>query len=100
MSAYFILTQTVIDPQKYGREYVARAMPFLTKYKAEVIVADFRATPLEGDPAEAVVILRFPTEQAIRNWLGDPDYQPIKEIRVSLTTNATAVMAPEFKMPG
>jgi uncharacterized protein (DUF1330 family) len=100
MSAYYVLTQTVTDPQKFGQEYVAKVMPFLAKHEAEVIVAELEATPLQGDPAKAVVVLRFPSEQAIRNWLGDPDYQPIKEIRLSLTTNANAVMAPEFKMPG
>ena len=100
MSAYCIFTQTVSDLQKFGQEYVAQVMPFLAKYEAEVIVADLEATPLEGDPAKGVVVLRFPSEQAIQNWLSDPDYQPIKKIRMSLTTNANVVMAPEFKMPG
>ena len=57
------------------------------------------ATPLQGDPAKGVVVLRFPSEQAVRDFLSDPDYQPIKKIRMSLTTNANVVMAPEFKMP-
>jgi uncharacterized protein (DUF1330 family) len=99
MSAYFILTQTVTDPQKYGQEYVAKVMPFLAKYEAEVIVAELEAKPLQGDPAKGVVVLRFPSEQAIQNFVSDPDYQPIKKIRMSLTKNANAVMAPEFKMP-
>ena len=38
-------------------------------------------------------------EQAIRNFVNDPDYQPIKKIRMGLTTNANAVMAPDFKIP-
>ena len=100
MSAYFILTQTVTEPQKYGQEYVAKVMPLLAKHKVEVIVAEMEAKPLEGDPAKGVVVLRFPSEQAIQNFLSDPDYQPIKKIRLSLTKNANAVMAPEFKMPG
>lgn len=100
MSAYFILTQTVTDPQKYSQEYIAQVMPFLAKHQAEVIVAELEARPLEGDPAKGVVILHFPSEQAIENFLGDPDYQPIKKIRMSLTKNANAVMAPEFRMPG
>jgi hypothetical protein len=29
MSAYFILTHTVNDPQKYAQEYVPAVMPFL-----------------------------------------------------------------------
>ena len=100
MSAYYVLTQTVTDPQKFGQEYIAKVMPFLAKHGAEVIVAELEAAPLQGDPAKAVVVLRFPSEQAIRNWLGDPDYQPIKKIRLGLTTNANAVMAPEFKIAG
>ena len=99
MSAYYILMQTVTDPQRFGQEYVAKVMPFLVKYEAEIIVSEFEAKPLQGNPAESVVVLRFPSEQAIQSWLSDPDYQPIKEIRVNLTKNANAVMAPAFKMP-
>jgi uncharacterized protein (DUF1330 family) len=44
--------------------------------------------------------VRFPSEQAIQDFVSDPDYQPIKRIRMSLTKNANAVMAPEFEMPG
>lgn len=99
MSAYYILTQTVTDPQRYGEEYVARVMPFLAKHKAEVIVGELEAEPLQGDPAKGVVVVRFPSEQAVRDFVSDPDYQPILKIRLSLTTNANAVMAPAFKMP-
>jgi len=65
-----------------------------------VVVADFEAKPLQGTPAKGVVVLRFPSEQAIRDFVNDPAYQPIKQLRLSITTNASAVMAPEFKMPG
>jgi uncharacterized protein (DUF1330 family) len=99
MSAYFILTQTVTDTQKYFEDYVARVLPFLAKYRAEVVVGEMEATPLQGTPAKGVVVLRFPSEQAIHDFVSDPDYQPIKEIRMSLTKNANAVMAPAFKMP-
>jgi uncharacterized protein (DUF1330 family) len=100
MSAYCIFAQTVTDMEKFAREYVGPVMPFLAKHKAEVIVADLDAKPLQGEPAKGIVVLRFPSEQAIEGFLGDPDYQPLKKIRIGLTTNATVVMAPEFKMPG
>lgn len=100
MSAYYIITQTVTDPQKFGQDYVAKVLPFLAKYKAEVIVSDLDAKPLQGTPAKGVAVLRFPSEQAIQDFLSDPDYQPVMRIRLGLTTNANAVMAPEFKMPG
>ncbi len=100
MSAYYILTQTVTDPQRYGQEYIAKVVPFLAKYEGELIVGALEAKPLQGDPAKGVVVLRFPSEQAIQAWLSDPDYQPILKIRMSLTKDANAVMAPAFKMPG
>jgi len=99
MTAYYILTQTVVNPQKYGQEYVAKVMPLLAKHEAVIIVGELEAKSLQGNPAEGVVVLRFPSEQAIQSWLTDPDYQPIKEVRMSLTKNANAVMAPAFKMP-
>jgi uncharacterized protein (DUF1330 family) len=100
MSAYYILTQTVIDLEKYTQAYIAKVVPLLAKHKAEVLVADFDAKPLQGDPAKSVVVIRFPSEQAIRDFLHDPDYQPILKVRISLTKNGNAVMAPEFTMPG
>ena len=100
MSAYFILTHTVTDAEKYAQQYIPGVMPFLAKYKADVVVADFSATPLQGDPAKGVVVLRFPSEQAIKDFLDDPGYQPVKQLRLGITTNANAMMAPEFKMPG
>ena len=100
MSAYFVLTHTITDPQKYREEYVPAVMPFLAKYKAEVVVAELEGKPLEGTPAKGVVVLRFPSEQAIQDFLADPDYQPVKRIRMGITQQGNAVIAPEFKMPG
>ena len=96
MAAYFILTQTVTDLDKYLNEYVPGVMPFLAKYKAEVVAADFDAEPLEGSPAKGAVVLRFPSDQAIRDFLADPDYQELKQLRFSITSDAAAVLAPEF----
>ena len=72
-------------------------MPFIAKYYGEVIVADFRATPLEGTPASDVVILKFPGESKIIDFLTDPEYQSVKDLRLSITTHPNAVMAPEYK---
>ena len=60
-------------------------------------MADFRATPLEGTPASGVVILKFPGESNIIDFLTDPEYQSVKDLRLSITTHANAVMAPEYK---
>jgi uncharacterized protein (DUF1330 family) len=99
MSAYFILMHTVTDQQQYFERYVTHVMPVLAKHKAEVVVGDLAATALQGKPPEGVVVVRFPSEQAIRDFLDDPVYQPLKQVRFDLTRDAHAVMAPEFTMP-
>ena len=99
MSAYFILTQTITDPERYQQEYIPGVLPFLAKYKAEVVVADFNATPLQGEPAKGVVVIKFPSEQVIQDFMDDPEYKPVKDIRLAITTNASAVMAPAFAPP-
>ncbi len=99
MSAYFILTHTFTDIDRYQSEYVPQVMPFIAKYNGEVVVATPEAEPLEGNPEEGVVVLRFPSEQVVRDFVNDPDYQPVKAIREAVTVNANAVLAPEFRMP-
>jgi uncharacterized protein (DUF1330 family) len=99
MTAYFILTHTITDLETYRDEYIPQVLPFIAKYNGEIVVGSFDAEPLQGDPAKGVVVLRFPSEEAVRNFVNDPEYQPAKELRIAITTNASAVLAPEFQMP-
>ena len=99
MTAYFILTHTITDPDKYRSEYVPLVLPFIAKYDGEIVVASPDAEPLQGSPAKGVVVLRFPSEEAVRGFVNDPEYQPVKKIRLALTTNANAVLTPGFQMP-
>ena len=99
MSVYYILTHTITDTERYQKEYIPGVMPFLAKYKGEVVVAEFETEPLQGDPPNGAVVIRFPSEQVIRDFMDDPEYQPLKDLRISITINANAVMAPEFKIP-
>ena len=66
MAAYFILTQTVTDLDRYWNEYVPGVLPFLAKYQGEVLVGDFDAKALQGSPAKGVsgVFPEGPAERA------------------------------------
>jgi uncharacterized protein (DUF1330 family) len=99
MAAYFILTQTVTDQTAYSEEYIPGVLPFLEKYGAEILVAAFETEALEGEPADGAVVLRFPSGQSVRDFVNDPDYRTLKELRLRITTNANAVLAPEFEWP-
>ena len=97
MAAYFILTQTVTDQTVYSEEYVPGVLPFLAKHGGEVLVAAFETEALQGEPADGVVVLRFPSERDVRDFVNDPDYRSLKELRLRITMNANAVLAPAFK---
>ena len=99
MSACFILTQTIDDLEEFRQSYIPKVFPILKKHGGEVLVADFAAEPLEGEPAKGAVVIRFPSKQAILDFENDPEYQPTKKIRHDLTSNANAVMADEFALP-
>jgi uncharacterized protein (DUF1330 family) len=99
MTAYYILTHTITDIEKYRDEYIPKVLPFIAKYDGQIVVASFDVEPLQGSPEKGVVVLRFPSEEVVRDFINDPEYQPVKEIRLAVTTNANAVLAPAFQMP-
>ena len=100
MTAYYILMQTITDLERYQKEYIPATMQIMAKHKAELVASPFAAEALHGDPPKAMTILRFPSEEAVRAFAVDPEYQPLKKIRLEVTTDSSAVMVPEFKMPG
>ncbi len=100
MAAYFVLMQQVDDVDRYRSEYLPRMRPLLEKHGGEVLVAGFDAEPAEGDPPNSTVVLRFADAAAVRGFLDDPEYRPVKAVRFSLTSRGQAVIASEFTRPG
>ncbi len=100
MSAYAILMQEINDRDRYLNEYVPRVQPFLQKHGGEMLVGGFGAKPAEGEPPNSTVVIRFPDAEAAWGFLNDPDYQPVRKIRLSVTSRGWAVVAPEFTPAG
>jgi uncharacterized protein (DUF1330 family) len=51
--------QEVHDVDRYREEYLPGWRALLRKLGEEVLVADFEAKPVEGDPPNGTVVLRF-----------------------------------------
>jgi uncharacterized protein (DUF1330 family) len=100
MAAYLVLMQHVHDVDRYRAEYLPRLRPFLEKYGAEVLVAGFDAEPAGGTPPNSTVVLRFADGASAWALLDDPEYQPVKEVRFSITSEGQAVVAPGFVPAG
>lgn len=98
MAVYFIVSYDIDDPQGY-QAYVPGVVALLQKHGAEILVADYEATAIEGQASGVNVVLRFDSEEAAMNWYNDPDYGPVKQIRLDTTSNGTAILAKEFIPP-
>lgn len=98
MSAYIIASYDITDPTGYG-PYVPGVIPLLLKHGAEILVADYEAKALEGEARGVNVVLRFESEEAALAWYNDPDYGPVKKIRLGSSAKGTAILAKQFVPP-
>ncbi len=98
MSVYIIASYDIEDPEEY-EGYVPGVVPLLQKHGAETLVADYEAKTLEGQSRGVNVVLKFESEEAAMKWYNDPDYAPVKKIRIDSTKNATAILAKQFVPP-
>ncbi len=98
MAVYFIVSYDIDDAEGYGG-YVAAVMPLLQKHGGEGVVADAEAKSVEGAARMSNVVLRFESEEKAMAWYDDPDYEPLRQIRLDATSNGMMVLAKEFVPP-
>jgi len=99
MSAYVIVSYDVTNPEGFGA-YPPAALPLIAKHGGEALAVDMAAETREGEARGVQVILRFPSMDAARAFYDDPDYGPVKQIRLDNSTNNSFVIAHAFVPPG
>jgi uncharacterized protein (DUF1330 family) len=92
MPAYLINKFNIVDELRFD-EYVVKVMPLIAKHGGTVLVGNKAARGLEGPAPGMNVVIEFPTDSDAMAFYEDPDYQPVKDIRLSATTNTAAVMS-------
>lgn len=81
MSAYFICTMTVHDPETY-RKYTALTPATVARYAGRFLTRGDEVTTVEGAAfGERLVILEFPDRAAAMAWYRDADYQSAAAFR-------------------
>jgi uncharacterized protein (DUF1330 family) len=98
MAVYIIASYDIEDPEAY-KGYVPGVLPLLEKHGAEILVADYGATTIEGQGREVNVVLKFESNEAAINWYNDSDYGPVKNMRLNSTKNGTLILAKHFVPP-
>jgi uncharacterized protein (DUF1330 family) len=74
-------------------------IPLLQKHGVEILVADYEPKTLEGESRGVNVVLRFESEEAAMAWYHDPDYEPVKKIRLDSSSRGTLTLAKQFVPP-
>jgi len=81
MSVYLLVEVKTRDPEKYG-QYINRVSQLVAHYGGRYLVRGGKITPLGGSwNPERIIILEFPSEAHIREWLSSPEYKAIAPLR-------------------
>jgi uncharacterized protein (DUF1330 family) len=81
MPAYMVVESKVKDRTRY-QEYISRVPETLIRYGGRYLSRSSRVIPLSADwKPERMILLEFPGERNIRDWLGSPEYQSIAPLR-------------------
>ena len=79
----YMMASFVVDDADVYRKYEKGFFPVLKRHGGEFLTYDDHSETIEGTnpPQGRVVLFRFPSEAAARNWYADPEYQAISEHR-------------------
>jgi uncharacterized protein (DUF1330 family) len=94
MSAYFVFNYTITDADGYS-SYPRAAMPSIGASGAEVIIADYAADAVEGEPGTVTVVLKFESKEAAKAWYDSPEYQEALPLRRA-NSSGVAVLCEGF----
>jgi uncharacterized protein (DUF1330 family) len=81
MSAYIVFTRTRTLDQKELETYWAGIKATTKGHPIEVLVAYGKYEVLEGDPIEGIVIAKFPSVKAAKDWYYGEAYQSVAQHR-------------------
>lgn len=98
MAAYVLVSYDIVDPKGF-EPYVPAVLPILQKHGVQIVVGDFEGQALEGEAAGVNVVLRFESREAALEWYHDPEYAPVKQIRLDSTANNRMTLVNEFRLP-
>lgn len=104
MSAYVIANYNVVDPEMFGN-YPEPAMKTVMDHGGKFLVVgglpDFaQPNVMDGSDEHAVIIvIEFPSQEALDGWYNSPEYQEIVSLRTD-STEGWAMSVAGFEMPG
>ncbi|MEH6650999.1 MAG: DUF1330 domain-containing protein [Motiliproteus sp.] len=75
MPAYIVSMMSITDAETY-RKYTDRTPAIVKQYGGKFLARGGDVLTIEGEPyKDRMVLLEFPSKQAILDWMADPAYQ-------------------------
>jgi len=91
MKAYLVGFFKITDPKKYHAEYVMPVLGLIAKHGGKPLIVADEFTTKEGQlPEGRLVVIEFPNMQSAEAFYSDPEYLPIKPVRLALTQSILA----------
>ena len=84
MAAYLIAEHIITDAARFD-EYRTKVAPMMAKYGGRYLTKSGTHEMLEGKRPSRVVVVEFPSKQAIKAWYNDPGYKPLIPKRHAVT---------------
>lgn len=82
MSAFFIATATIKNPEKV-QEYAGKAAETFAAHGGEFVVrGKFDAAFVGSADHQVVAVVRFPSMEALNAWYKSPEYRAIVPLRI------------------
>ena len=88
MAAYLIAEHIITDSAKF-EEYRTKVAPMIAKHGGRYITKGGTHKLPEGGHwnPERVVIVEFPSMEALNTWYNSPEYQPLIALRKACTSD-------------
>lgn len=80
MSVYMIIDSKVKNGDKY-RQYIDQVSPIVKKYGGLYLVRGGEIKTFGAWKPERIIVIEFPTEDHIRQWLASPEYEAVAPLR-------------------
>ena len=82
---YLVGEVEVTDPEIFA-QYLPLAAASIKKFGGTYLARGARTDVIEGPPAKRMVITRFESEEAMRQWYASPEYAEAKVLRLKSST--------------
>jgi uncharacterized protein (DUF1330 family) len=80
MSVYMIIDSKVKDKDKY-RQYIEQVSPIVIKFGGRYHVCGENIRAFGSWKPERIVVIEFPTENHVQDWLSSAEYKAIAPLR-------------------